>query len=44
MILAGSYLGHHVLHPQSYVEAKVEHLMSGLDRCLLSMKGGVLCS
>jgi hypothetical protein len=44
VILAGSYLGRRVLHPQSYVEAKVEHSICGLDRCLLSMKGGVLCS
>jgi len=44
VILAGSYLGCHVLHPQSYVEVKVEHSTCGLDRCLLWMKAGVLYS
>jgi hypothetical protein len=44
VILAGLYLGCHVPHTQSYVEAEVEHSRRGLDRCLLSMKGGVSCS
>jgi hypothetical protein len=43
VILAGSCLARHVLQPQSYVEAKVEHSMCELDCCLLWMKGGVLC-
>jgi hypothetical protein len=44
VILAGSYLGCHVLYPQSCVEVKVGDSMYGLDRCLLWMKAGVLCS